>query len=109
MHWHQKASLRHEACQHVLRGAQQPDHADAHAQLRPPDQRLFKEGRKLRPAVALHIMYYNYVRIHKTLRVTPAMQAGVAYRLWSLDDVIAKIDELAPAPKPRGPYKQRVN
>ncbi len=40
-----------------------------------------------------------------TLKVSPAMAAGVTDTLWSLEDVIAKIDEMAPAPKPRGPYK----
>ena len=39
--------------------------------------------------------------------LSPAMAAGVTDRLWSLEDVIAKIDELAPAPKVRGPYKKR--
>jgi IS1 family transposase len=37
--------------------------------------------------VALHFMHYNFVRIHKTLRVTPAMQAGLANRVWSLEDL----------------------
>ena len=35
-------------------------------------------------AVALHFMYYNFVRIHKTLRVTPAMAAGVTDQLWEI-------------------------
>lgn len=39
-------------------------------------------------AVALHFMYYNFVRIHKTLRVTPAMAAGVTKRLWEMGDVV---------------------
>ena len=39
-------------------------------------------------AVALHFMYYNFVRIHKTLRVTPAMAAGVTDRLWEIGDVV---------------------
>ena len=38
-------------------------------------------------AVALHFMFYNFVRIHKTLRITPAMAAGVTDRLWELGDV----------------------
>jgi IS1 family transposase len=38
-------------------------------------------------AVALHYMHYNFVRIHKTLRVTPAMAAGVADRLWDISDI----------------------
>jgi IS1 family transposase len=39
-------------------------------------------------SVALHLMYYNFVRIHQTLRVTPAMAAGVADRLWSIEDIV---------------------
>ncbi len=38
-------------------------------------------------AVALHFMFYNFARIHKTLRVTPAMQAGVTDHVWSLQEV----------------------
>jgi IS1 family transposase len=38
-------------------------------------------------AIALHFMYYNFVRIHKTLRVTPAMEAGLTKRLWSIEDL----------------------
>src|ERR1017187_7917274 len=37
-------------------------------------------------AIAIHCMYYNFVRIHQTLRVTPAMAAGVTDRLWSIED-----------------------
>src|SRR5207244_13234211 len=38
-------------------------------------------------AVALFAMYYNFVRIHKTLRTTPAMAAGVSERLWDISDI----------------------
>ena len=58
-------------------------------------------------ALALYFVFYNFTRIHKTLRMSPAMAAGITDRLWSLEDVIAKIDELAPEPKARGPYKKR--
>jgi IS1 family transposase len=58
-------------------------------------------------ALALYFVFYNFCRIHKSLRVSPAMAAEVSDRLWSLEDVVAKIDEMAPAPKPRGPYKKR--
>ena len=58
-------------------------------------------------ALALYFVFYNFCRQHKTLRVSPAMAAGVSDRLWSFEDVVAKIDEMAPAPKPRGPYKKR--
>jgi IS1 family transposase len=43
--------------------------------------------------VALYALWYNFVRIHKTLRVTPAMAAEVETRLWSMEDVVALIDE----------------
>ena len=39
--------------------------------------------------LALHYMHYNFCRIHQTLRVTPAMEAGVTDHVWSLDEVIA--------------------
>lgn len=40
-------------------------------------------------AVALHFMYYNFGRLHKTLRVTPAMQAGVSDHVWTLEEIAA--------------------
>lgn len=58
-------------------------------------------------ALALYFCFYNFCRIHKSLRVSPAMAAGITDRLWSLEDIVAKIDDLAPAPKERGPYKKR--
>lgn len=42
-------------------------------------------------AVALHAMYYNFVRIHKTLRITPAMAAGVTDHLWSLEEMVETV------------------
>ena len=59
-------------------------------------------------AIALYFVFYNFCRIHKSLRVSPAMAAGVSDRLWSLEDVIAKMDELAGPPTPRGPNKARA-
>jgi len=58
-------------------------------------------------ALALYFMNYNFVRIHQTLRVSPAMAAGVTDKLWSLDDVVALI-EADEQPKKRGPYKKRI-
>lgn len=42
--------------------------------------------------VALHCMYYNYCRIHQTLRVTPAMEAGISDHIWSISDIIRLLD-----------------
>jgi IS1 family transposase len=59
-------------------------------------------------AVALHMMYYNFVRIHSKLRMTPAMATGVSGRLWEISDIVALVEasEEASAPKKRGPYKK---
>jgi len=43
-------------------------------------------------SVAIHIMHYNFVRIHQTLRVTPAMAAGVTDRLWGIEDLVSLAD-----------------
>jgi len=43
-------------------------------------------------AIALHYMHYNFVRIHQTLRCSPAMAAGVSKKLWSIEDVVALLD-----------------
>ena len=43
-------------------------------------------------AVALHQMFYNFVRIHQTLKMTPAMAAGVTDKLWEMSDVVAMLD-----------------
>ncbi len=42
----------------------------------------------LKAAVALHFAHYNFVRVHKTLRVTPAMEAGITNRLWTIADLL---------------------
>jgi IS1 family transposase len=54
-----------------------------------------KKAENLAHAVALHFMYYNFGRIHQTLRVTPAMEAGVSDHVWSLEEIA----ELADRPK----------
>jgi IS1 family transposase len=59
-------------------------------------------------AVALHMMYYNFVRIHKTLRVTPAMAAGVTDRLWEIADIAKLVEDAEAKPVMRGPYKKRA-
>jgi hypothetical protein len=58
-------------------------------------------------SMALFTTYYNFVRIHKTLRVTPAMAAGVTDRLWEVSDIVALLEAAEPKPGKRGPYKKR--
>jgi hypothetical protein len=42
-------------------------------------------------SVALHYMYYNFCRVHQTLRVTPAMEAGIANHVWTVEELIALV------------------
>jgi hypothetical protein len=42
--------------------------------------------------MALHFLYYNFVRIHLTLKVTPAMAAGISKRLWEMKDVVDMLE-----------------
>lgn len=42
-------------------------------------------------AVALYFMHYNFAKIHTTLRVTPAMEAGVTDKLWEIEDIVGLI------------------
>lgn len=59
-------------------------------------------------AVALHFMYYNFVRIHASLRMTPAMAAGVTDELWEIADIVALVEaKEAEKPMVRGPYRKR--
>jgi IS1 family transposase len=44
-------------------------------------------------SVAIHFMHYNFVRIHQSLRITPAMAAGVTTKLWSLTDMVRVIED----------------
>jgi hypothetical protein len=48
----------------------------------------FQKVENLEAAVALHFMHYNFCRIHQTLRVTPAMEAGITDHVWTLREII---------------------
>lgn len=53
------------------------------------------------------MMYYNFVRIHSKLRMSPAMAAGVSERLWEIDDIVALVEASeAKTVTKRGPYKK---
>jgi len=51
-----------------------------------------KKVENLEHAVAIHFMNYNFARIHKTLRVTPAMEAGISKHVWSLEEIVGLLD-----------------
>ena len=56
--------------------------------------------------LSLYFVHYNFCRIHKTLRVTPAMEAGVSDTLRDVEWIVSLIDARAPAPQKRGPYNK---
>jgi hypothetical protein len=51
-----------------------------------------KKIENLEAAVALHFMFYNFGRVHQTLRVTPAMEAGITDHVWTLAEIVALLD-----------------
>jgi len=57
--------------------------------------------------LSLYFVHYNFCRIHKTLRVTPAMEAGLTKTLHNAEWIVELMDARAPKPKKRGPYKKR--
>jgi hypothetical protein len=54
------------------------------------DEAFSKKVENLRAAASLHFAHYNFVRVHRSLRVMPAMEAGVTDRLWSLDELVER-------------------
>jgi hypothetical protein len=58
-------------------------------------------------ALALYFVFYNFTRMHKTLRMSPAIAAGIADRLWSMKDIVAMTEPKAPAK--RGSYRKSAS
>ena len=59
-------------------------------------------------ALALYFVFYNFCRVHKTLRTSPAQAAGITDTLHDVEWIVGLIDARTPAPGPRGPYKKRA-
>jgi len=58
-----------------------------------------KKVDNLKASVALYYMHYNFARIHQTLRVTPAMEAGVSDHVWSIEEIVGLLDWAAAQPE----------
>ena len=58
-------------------------------------------------AIALHFAYYNFVRIHRTLRMTPAMAAGVVDRLWEMADLVDIVEAADRKPNRPANYNKK--
>ena len=86
-------ATRPQARQHQLRRTPKFDHENADAARFTRLTNAFsKKVANHEAAVALHFMHYNFVRIHQTLGVTPAIAAGVTGRLWSIEDIAQLLD-----------------
>ena len=59
--------------------------------------------------LSLYFVHYSFCRIHKTLKVTPAMEAGLTDTLHGMDFIIDLIDAREPKDKKRGSYKKRIS
>ncbi len=57
-------------------------------------------------AVSLHFMFYKFTKVHKTLRVTPSMEASIADHVWTIEEIVRLVPE--PVAKKRGLYKPRA-
>jgi hypothetical protein len=74
---------------HITRRASEPQHPHGNAPHDAANERLQQEVDNLEAAYALWFAYYNFCRVHKTLRVTPAMQQGVTDHVWTIAELIA--------------------
>ena len=59
--------------------------------------------------LSLYFVHYNFCRIHNTLRMSPAMAAGVSDTLRDMEWLVSLIDSRTPTPKKRGPYRKRAS
>ncbi len=59
-------------------------------------------------ALALFFLHYNFVRVHKSFKVTPTMAGGITDSLWSVEDIAEQIEARRPTPAKRDPYKKRA-
>jgi hypothetical protein len=68
---------------------------------------LAKKNKNHAAMVAIYAVHYNFARIHKTLRITPAMACGLSDHVWSLEEIVLMADSYMQKPGKRGPYKKR--
>lgn len=59
--------------------------------------------------LSLYFVHYNFYRIHKTLKVTPAVEAGLTETLHDAEWIVGLMDARVPKPKKLGPYKKRIS
>ncbi|MCB9861291.1 MAG: DDE-type integrase/transposase/recombinase [Phycisphaeraceae bacterium] len=68
----------------------------------------------LQCAISIHFMYYNFCRVHSSLRVTPAMEAGIADHVWDIEELVGLLErveaeQIEAGAMKRGPYKKKAD
>ncbi|MDC0434683.1 hypothetical protein OAM69_03475 [bacterium] len=66
-----------------------------------------KKLQTTRTCVAQYYVFHNFIQIHKSLKVTPAMESGLAHEVRDFEWIVGLIDLNAPKPGPRGKYKKK--
>lgn len=79
-----------------------------------PTNAFSKKVENHEAAIALHFMYYNFCRIHKSLRVTPAMAAGISNHVWEIEEIVGLIEAeeqraIENGDLKRGSYKIKIS
>ena len=87
-----RRETRPEACQHFTCGEAQSHHANEHEEIHRLTNAFSKRVENHCHQLALYFVFYNFVRMHKTLRMSPAMAAGVSGRLWEIEDIVQLVD-----------------
>jgi IS1 family transposase len=59
--------------------------------------------------LAVYCMHYNFCRVHQTLRVTPAMEAGLTDHVWTIKELVSLMPEIEPETMKRGPYRKHIS
>ena len=85
-------TFKHAGFGRLRSRAPEPDDADVHASVHPATNAFSNKVENHAAAIALYFMYYNFGRIHQTLRVTPAREAGVANHVWSVEEIVTLLN-----------------
>jgi hypothetical protein len=97
MHGQQKDSDRGQAGPevhfNVLHRAAEFEYPHGQPQNDAVDESFSKKAENHAHMMAIYFMHYNFVRIHQTLKITPAMAAGVTSKLWETSDMVAVLED----------------
>jgi hypothetical protein len=104
-----RGQARPEAHFNVLRGAFEPTHRMHNRRFTRLTNGFSKKFENHAYSVALFAMYYNFVKQHSTLRMSPAMAAGVSKTLWEIGDIVKLVEAAEGQPAKRGTYGSRLN